>query len=486
MQAAETESEILQHAKTIMLILNVAGAEKYGADGQISMQPWHGLWQPLAPEITKQGQAVQAEFNKALEVVRNKSKTENLEKPTDGVPPQEDKKGPPVVPGTGEVVFPDGSPEGVPVRDIEDRIKEGQYEDAERDLDRILRYDPQNAKARALRSSARLKQGDFEGALADAEAVLAQDPENKEARQIKDYIELTGRVKGTDMKLKGPDFGSKDMGARFDGGGSAGLAGSGGLMGRPGRSPSQAGRGQAEAVDAAGTGWTATGRGGPDAGAYAPASQGTLPMSQGLNPSQVLARSADKKLRLGDLSGAFLEATRAVQADRGNPAAWTLRASVSNKLKKYDAAISDATEALRIEPKNVPALLERGLAQYNLANYPAALEDIGQALRIEPMNALAYLYRGMVFEKLSRYTEALSDYEMAAKLDPTLRQFWEDAKARLLGKKTGAGGAKARPARRVALRAAFAGIAVLLVLAWLWSRRRKPDEGSEPQAQEPP
>ncbi|MFA6317794.1 MAG: tetratricopeptide repeat protein, partial [Elusimicrobiota bacterium] len=194
-------------------------------------------------------------------------------------------------------------------------------------------------------------------------------------------------------------------------------------------------------------------------------------MSQGLTPSQVLVNETVKKMRLGDLSGSLLAATRAIQEDKGNTHAWGVRAAVSNRLKNYDAAISDATEALKLEPKNVPALLERGYAQLNLSNYSAALEDIGAALKIEPMNALAYLYRGMVFEKLARFTEALTDYETAAKLDPSLRHFLEEAKDRILGRKKGAGGGRGLSVKRVAFWAVPVGLALLLILIGVWRRK---------------
>jgi tetratricopeptide (TPR) repeat protein len=351
----------------------------------------------------------------------------------------------------------------------------GKPAEAERMLDKMLEADPKNPDLLAMRSVARLNQNEKSGALADADAALEADPKNKTAQEVKDFIELTGRAAGTDLKLKGPQWESKNMGARFEGAGGAGWDGTGGQgsgFGSRAQRPSQA-RGGYDAVDAGGSGWAATGRG-PGAGAFAPSAQGTLPLSQGLSASQVHLREADKKLRLGDLSGAFLEATRAVKADARNAGAWLSRAAVSNRLKNHDAAISDATEALKLEPKNVPALLERGYAQYNLGNLSAALEDIGSAIKIEPMNALAYLYRGMVFEKMMRYTEALADYETAAKLDPTLRQFWEDAKARLLGRKAKAAKASGRSGRGCLIRwSVWGGLALLFLFSAIRMARKR-------------
>lgn len=290
-------------------------------------------------------------------------------------------------------------------------MEAGNSEAAEKSVDQALASNPKNREAREVRALARMNQGKNEESLADVHELLRQDPKNQVALDMKTYIESSGRLAGKTLSLKRPDFGGHASREGLE----AGLAAA--LPGAEGRS----GPGTAEdAVQAGGRSY-----------------RGTLPLSQGQTQAQVLARGAAKKLKMGDLSAALLEATRSIRADKGHAPAWALRAAVANKLARYDAALADATEALKLEPDNVTALLERGLAQYGIANYAAALEDVSRALALEPMNALGYLYRGMIFEKLSRYSEALSDYETAARLDPTLRQLWVDAKARLsTGKET--------------------------------------------------
>ncbi|MFA6317795.1 MAG: hypothetical protein WC943_10285 [Elusimicrobiota bacterium] len=129
--------------------------------------------------------------------------------------------------------------------DLEAMVKSGKTSDVEAMMDRILRADPENADALVVRSWARLNQDDKNGALKDADAALDADPKNETAQQIKDFIELTGRAAGTDLRLKKPEFESKNMGARFEnmaGGGFDGGMGklmSGGAM----RGPGQAGGG---------------------------------------------------------------------------------------------------------------------------------------------------------------------------------------------------------------------------------------------------
>ncbi|MBI5209077.1 MAG: protein kinase [Elusimicrobia bacterium] len=353
---------------------------------------------------------------------------------------------------------------------------------AEKMLDKLLESDPKNPDLLSMRSVARLNQGKPDGALKDAQAALALDPENKLARDMSDFITLSGQAKDTGVQLKKPDFGERNLSSGFDGGGGAGKAGrGGGRLGAPaGRGSPPGSAGGVDAVPAGG--WVAGGRE-VGAGAYAPAAQMTLPMSQGLTGSQVLVQSAAKKLRLGDASGAFLEATRAIQADRRNAQAWTVRAGVSNRLKNHDAAIADATEALKVDPKNVPALLERGFAQYSLSNYSSALADIGSALALDPMNALGYLYRGMIFEKMARYKEALADYETAARLDPSLRHFWEEAKKRLQGQGGKGGGPGLASAKRAALWGGPAA-ALVLVLAGVWRKRSRQAAGTPPGSEQ--
>ncbi|MBI5210431.1 MAG: tetratricopeptide repeat protein, partial [Elusimicrobia bacterium] len=314
---------------------------------------------------------------------------------------------------TGEKPGAKETPAAALENQVEELLKNGDYEGALGLMDGPGNQGQQSPRLRAMRAMALLNAGDPDGALKAAEQALKLDPANDEARQVKLYIESGGQVKDTRLKVKRPDFGTQGLGSAFGGGSGDSLA-----MGRgPGRAVGEAGDGPGApgAVPGSQGGWAALGPGsGRDWGAMGGrpggAATGTS-SAQPLTPSQALVMSSLNKARVGDVSGALLDSTRAIQADKANARAWTVRAGISNRLKNHDAAISDATEALKLEPKSVPALLERGFAQYGLANYSSALSDIGEALKLEPLNALAYLYRGMVFEKMARVTEALSDYE---------------------------------------------------------------------------
>jgi tetratricopeptide (TPR) repeat protein len=144
-----------------------------------------------------------------------------------------------------------------------------------------------------------------------------------------------------------------------------------------------------------------------------------------------LMKRASRRLGLGDFQGALLDVTRVLDARPSDPAAWALRARISNHLKNHAGALSDADQALRLDPKNAAALRERAYANYELGDYRLALTDADAAVRLEPSNATGYLYRAMIKEKLGRTEEALADFETAARLDPALRPLAEAAGRRL-------------------------------------------------------
>ncbi len=300
-------------------------------------------------------------------------------------------------------------------------IKEEKPAEAERLLDRLLRAIPGDPELLAMRAVARLNQENSLGALEDANAALARDPRHEGASQVKTFVESSGRGAGANVKLRRPDFGGLSAGEAGPSGGA--------------RVQSPAGESQAAEWATFGTSPAPT----------ATERAKTVHGDPGPTSALLLLESARRKFKLGDVSGALLEVTRALAADKSNPRAWALRAAISNRLGNHDAAVKDATEALRLDPKNVGALVERGYARYNLGQYPAALEDLGAAITLEPTNALAHLYRAMVLEKLQRFTEAIVDYEAAVRLDPALKPLLDEARARMGFGGPGSGGRGGAP-----------------------------------------
>ncbi|MBI4677772.1 MAG: protein kinase [Elusimicrobia bacterium] len=272
-------------------------------------------------------------------------------------------------------------------------IQQGDPAGAARLIDELQASGETSPGLGGLRSLALLNSGDSEGALEAAVEALHRDPDNELAGQVRAYVESGGKVKGARLQLKAPDFGA---GVSWAAGGAE-PAGGEWMWAKEARAP--AGRDHAGKVKPEGA-------------------------------SDALVRVSMQKFRVGDLNGALLDATRALQADKSDLRSRAIRAAVSNRQKNYEGAVWEAGEILKVEPKNVPALLERGFAQYNLVQYGAALQDMDEAIRIDPSNALARMYRGMILEKMGRAAEAFAEYAKAAQLDPSTVRFLEEARTR--------------------------------------------------------
>ena len=224
---------------------------------------------------------------------------------------------------------------------------------ARKALDRAVELDPKNPDAYSVRAQIRAAAGDKEGAVADARAAMRLDPKNDLARLILGHAEEIGRA-GSKSRFGSPAFGAV---------GEAGDAG-GGRPGAGAFGPGDAGKAQ-----------TTGSPGPPGPAAAAPTTF-----------QQFVLQKIRTKLGVGDLTGALLEASRAIDADPKNAAAWALRAEISNRLKNWEGAVKDATEALRLDPQNAAALRERAYANIQLGNYQAALEDLDKAVTLEPSN----------------------------------------------------------------------------------------------------
>lgn len=76
-------------------------------------------------------------------------------------------------------------------------LKLAQYNDAIRECDLVLKYDPKNVKALYRRGCGRASFGLINGAKEDLEAVLVIDPENKAAKselaKVKKQIDIEDR-----------------------------------------------------------------------------------------------------------------------------------------------------------------------------------------------------------------------------------------------------------------------------------------------------
>jgi regulator of sirC expression with transglutaminase-like and TPR domain len=77
----------------------------------------------------------------------------------------------------------------------------------------------------------------------------------------------------------------------------------------------------------------------------------------------------------GDLTGAIVDLTRAIEVHPTHVTALTSRGAVHLRLKQHAAAEADATAALRVRPGDPDALLTRARARVALDDVPGARGD---------------------------------------------------------------------------------------------------------------
>ncbi|MBI5623943.1 MAG: protein kinase [Elusimicrobia bacterium] len=292
-----------------------------------------------------------------------------------------------------------------PVQQVRDLIEDGDTAAALDKLDGLIGPGTQDPDLFSMRSWGLARSGDRAAALRDAEAALQLDPKNELAGQVKAYLESAGSMGKSRVELKAPDFSGlssskgKDSSAWLQEGGAPSggewMWGSGGAG-----APPRPGGAAAQAAGAVG-------------------------------PAEPLLKSSMAKFRVGDLNGALLDATRALQADKSDLRARAIRAAVANRQKNHEGALWEAGEILKTHPNNVPAYLEKSLAEYGLLQYDAALADVATASKLDPSNALARVYEGMILEKTGRDAEAFAAYERAAGLDSGMARCLADARSRL-------------------------------------------------------
>lgn len=267
-------------------------------------------------------------------------------------------------------------------------MKYGRDGDARRMLDQALDKDENDPQASVARAGLNIKQGRAEDAEADARRALEADPNNRRAREILAYLKgRSGQMKGASLK---PDFGA----------------------------PGEAGGVPASGAAAAGQKTGATALVGAQAG---------VAMGGGRtgSPAQGLLETAWRKLAVGDLTGALLDATRGAQADPQDVRVWVLRSLISNRLGNFDAALKDAEAALALDSLNAAARLEKAYALLQTGRAEEAMAEVETVLKAEPGNALAHLYRGMALLKLGRQAEAEGAFAEAVRLDSSLRPLAE-------------------------------------------------------------
>ena len=160
------------------------------------------------------------------------------------------------------------------------------------------------------------------------------------------------------------------------------------------------------------------------------------PLLVGLTPAVVIeaellsmqsayAKSADDwvnsgndKFESGDLQGAIVDYTKALEIDPQNAYTYSNRGLAKSNLRDYQGAITDYNRAIEINPKDADLLFNRGIMKNNSGDYQGAIADYNKAIQINPQDAKFYYNRGNTKKRSKDYRGAVYDYTKSLEINP--------------------------------------------------------------------
>jgi len=247
---------------------------------------------------------------------------------------------------------------------------------------------------------AALKLGDYALAARTAQILLSAQPGNRDALSLYHAAKDRAPVVSLPTVLGGgPGENTGGFGA------GAGLAPQGGIAAggynAPSRTPEQvaaAARAQAAAA-------------GPGAA----------------QRSAAITKDAESALRVKDFPTAHQLASQAIGLYADNVKALNYRAIASNRMHRYNDAVTDASAALALAPGNAAVLQTRSWAFAKQGLFQEALRDAEETLAREPSNPYAYQNKAMALAGMKDRAGALDALRRSAALDPRFQNQLERA-----------------------------------------------------------
>jgi Tfp pilus assembly protein PilF len=120
----------------------------------------------------------------------------------------------------------------------------------------------------------------------------------------------------------------------------------------------------------------------------------------------------------GDVEGAIVELTRALDLVPDDVTNLCTRAALYTARAKYDLAEADLKRAVKLADRNPDVQVQLGVLFCKRARWREAVEPLRAAIAADPRCAAAHYHLGDAYNSIDDLPAALSAYETAAQLEP--------------------------------------------------------------------
>ncbi|MBI5247846.1 MAG: protein kinase [Elusimicrobia bacterium] len=143
--------------------------------------------------------------------------------------------------------------------------------------------------------------------------------------------------------------------------------------------------------------------------------------------SALITKDVQSALYVKDYPTAHNLASQAITLNNANVQALNFRAIASNKMHRYNDAVTDASAALALAPGNGAVLQTRSWAFAKQGLFQEALKDAEDTLSRNPSDPYAYQNKAMALAGMKDRAGALEALARSAALDPRFKNRYERA-----------------------------------------------------------
>jgi len=132
-----------------------------------------------------------------------------------------------------------------------------------------------------------------------------------------------------------------------------------------------------------------------------------------------VAGSGMAQIKKGDYDKAIADLNRTIQQNPNSSAAYFNRSLAYSGKDDFTKAIADLDKSIQLNPNNADAYLLRGSAfAMNGDGADKVIAELNEAVRLNPNSADAYFLRGAAYSNKEDYGRAIADFEAALRINP--------------------------------------------------------------------